>query len=193
MVLHLKIITVKLFFRSSLVEMITRPVDKNRPWDEIKQCDRCQGVAVKTGQQCKRSTCKIAQYCFSHLKTVLGLEVKDTERFGRGLFTKIPRKRGDTICNYDGNHLSAEELDLRYPINSSKELSTYVLQVTKNLFLDARSTQSCVGRYINSCDSNKGICNARFSVYKKQVTIKATKNIKPNEQIFIAYGPNYKF
>ena len=67
------------------------------------------------------------------------------------------------------------------------------------MLIDARSTQSALGRYVNSClKKNKGDCkgnNAKFSISHRTnpptVWVKATKNISAGSEIYIPYGRGY--
>ena len=96
------------------------------------------------------------------------------------------------MCDYTGKYKSTEEW------NSGNE-GDYGLHLTKNLVLDARSTQSAIGRYANNCrnsDKKKNNCkgrNAKFVINQstKTVSIKATKNIPAHSEIFISYGTAY--
>ena len=59
---------------------------RNDPNTEIK-CTRCKYSATRRGHtfRCSRTTCKIGGYCFAHLKTLFGLEVKQSTIPGAGL------------------------------------------------------------------------------------------------------------
>ena len=77
--------------------------------------------------------------------------------------------------------------------------SDYGIALNKHLVLDARSTQSALGRYANSCrraDQQAGHCrgnNARIVHNSRNHTVRlrAVKTIPANDEVFIAYGRQF--
>lgn len=159
----------------------------------ITECAQCKGKTKTTGARCKRTTCKIADYCYQHLASELNLQVKKSAipGAGMGLFTLIDRKKGENIIEYAGEKRAQAVFD--------KEPSVYGFSMNKNLVIDARSTQSSVARYANDCRaSNKRAkqcksSNSKFSKDTKhnKINIKATRNIKAGEEVFVSYGKGY--
>ena len=154
----------------------------------MRECNRCLSITGKE-KRCKRTTCKTANHCYQHLISEFGLRVKESgiQGAGMGLYTTRDVSINSNICAYAGDILSLDELDRRYPDDDG----VYVLQLTKNTSIDARSTQSCLGRYANSCDNSADACNVRFSKYRGVVSLKATKNISANTELLIKYGRDY--
>jgi len=63
---------------------------------------------------------------------------------GLGLYTMKAIPKGAKICDYTGKLVSAKAW------NDGGE-GEYGLHINKNTVLDARSTQSALGRYANDC------------------------------------------
>jgi hypothetical protein len=155
----------------------------------IIECDRCE-AKTKNGQRCKRRTCSTNPYCFQHTKSILNLVVKKSNipKANKGLFTTIDVKKGQNIVPYTGEILNQNQLDSRY----GNGQADYTFKVNNNdRYIDARSTKSSIGRYANT---NPGHNNASFSIDNRnqKVNIKASKNIKKDGEVYVAYGRNYK-
>jgi hypothetical protein len=101
-------------------------------------------------------------------------------------------KKGAKIADYTGDLVSIQDW------NEGGE-GDYGVQINKREVLDGRSTQSALGRYANHCrtaNKKRGSCrgnNARFSINtkKKTVSLKATRSIPANSEIFVSYGRQY--
>ncbi len=99
-------------------------------------------------------------------------------RTGLGLFTADPIARGRCVVEYTGCVLSKEE---EYTSNSK-----YLFEVNRNKTIDGRG-KSNIARYINhSCRPNCEIEISRGRVY-----VMAKRAIKPGEELFYDYGPEY--
>ena len=68
-----------------------------------------------------------------------------------------------------------------------------MLEVKKDLYIDARDTNSGLGRFVNT---KRGHNNTKFSVSHRNgistVWIKATRRIPPDTEIFVPYGLGYE-
>ncbi len=156
------------------------------------ECVRCI-AQTKKGARCKLRTCRIADYCSIHAKSILQLGVKPSPVSGYGLFTYADIPKDRKICEYKGVNISQEEYDTGNGI--------YGVEIPRGRVIDAKSTQSCLARYINDCRySNRraGTCagiNARFSLKTVRgvttVNIKSTKRIPAGSEIFLKYGAKY--
>ena len=164
----------------------------------IRDCDRCISNTI-AGNRCKRTTCKIGKYCAQHLSRELGVCVKKSNipKAGFGLFatkdflvtpTQIRQKKFPKLCKYEGEVINYEELQKRY----GNDLAPYTLQVNKDKYIDARSTQSSVARYINSNTApgikKKYVANAKFT---QNQWVVLTKSVKKGEEFFLSYGKGY--
>lgn len=113
-------------------------------------------------------------------------EVKKStiKKAGNGLYALKDIKKGDTIGDYKGVVLNEKQF------NNQKEMSMYVLFVTKNHYIDAKDPKkSNYTRYINH--SSKPNCVFVTSNRWKTAKVKAIKNIKTGEELFLDYGPDY--
>lgn len=176
------------------------------------RCMRC--VARKGGVQCRRTTCYTLPYCWQHLKLVAHLRVGRTtlkdpstgRRFKfRGLFAcdaknpgGIVFRRNDIISPYVGELLSAQELDARY---SEDELAPYVdvveVGMDGDMYIDGacmRGVASLANDAINgsTCTTQKCRNNSFFfSGDGNYPQLKALRNIRDGDEIFVAYGDEY--
>ena len=156
----------------------------------VRECVQC-AAATKTGARCKNITCLYGEFCSVHTKQLFDLAIKPSniKEAGKGLYTLIAIKKGTNIAKYTGKMMSDEEFEANP--------SPYGLEVKKNRLIDARSTQTGLARYANSCrkgDKCKGN-NSKFSISHRTnpptVWLKATKNIKAGDEVFVPYGKRY--
>ena len=158
----------------------------------VRECVRCM-ARTKNGQRCKRRTCVYAKYCSQHARSILGLYLAKSgiPNSGRGLFTSRQIEKNSRICDYTGLLMNLNDY-----INDK---SYYGISITKDLILDARSTQSALGRYTNHCrntNRNNGHCrgnNARFKINRRNrtVCVQSIKRIYAGNEVFVAYGKGY--
>ena len=134
--------------------------------------------------------------CSQHLKSKLGLEVKDSRipNAGEGLFTTIDRRKGEDICTYSGDVILEIDTDDEDYVPYS---GAYVVQVKKGVLIDAAKTNS-EGRYINAArnaivDGKKLHNNVQmvYNARKRVVNIRAKKKIKAGSELYMGYGTGY--
>lgn len=112
---------------------------------------------------------------------------------GMGLWAERNFKRGDIIVIYDGEKISWKECERR---NQAQEgYGSYYLFISKRICIDAQYTIWAKGRYANDA---AGLCriaglrnNSNYEIIKGNVFIKASRNIKAGEEIFVSYGRSY--
>jgi hypothetical protein len=154
----------------------------------IRECDQCSFIKAN-GERCKNRTCTTHPFCWQHLKKEHGLRVKPSTiaGAGHGLYTTRDIKNNSKIASYTGDILTKEQLQQRYPGNT---LGAYTLMQHGNKYVDARSTQTAVGRYANACDKpgSRVRCNAKLT---KAATLKSVKKIKAGDEVFVPYGRDY--
>ena len=116
---------------------------------------------------------------------------------GNGLFLLEPVKRGERITCYSGKRIT------RSQARDSKSL--YIVQISKNIFLDAQGPDHFAGKFINCGRKAKRGINARLSAANtynvckrtqiKWISIFATCDINASVshpvEIYIDYGPDY--
>lgn len=80
---------------------------------------------------------------------------------GFGLFANRNFKAGEIVTTYEGELKSETEV-----MEMDDETSTYVLNVGKGVYIDAKDKRSCYGRYINSTpgDPNVEFVSSDFSL-----------------------------
>ena len=146
-------------------------------------CVQCE-AKTQDGTRCKRNTCRTSDYCFQHLQKIKGLGVKPSNipMGGLGLFTTVARKKGSKVANYTGTV-------------SARPKGLYSVAISKGKFMNSESTQNAVGRYANTCrKKDKSACkgnNAKFSVHRGQVALKATRRVPAGQEVYVSYGRGY--
>lgn len=132
-------------------------------------------------------------YCLDHCMDYFGVTVLPSTipGAGLGLFAVRPFAKGDCICVYSGEQLTAAQLNARY----GEETAVYVLQITKDLYIDAIALDSGMGRFANSAYKTTKKNNARFAICKRQAIIRATTTINGSKtspvEILVPYGAAY--
>ncbi|MER3499032.1 MAG: SET domain-containing protein-lysine N-methyltransferase [Chitinophagaceae bacterium] len=108
---------------------------------------------------------------------------------GKGLFTRVPIKKGERIVEYKGRITSWKE------VSHDEGTNGYIFYVSKNLVLDAKPFKKALARYANDANGLHRVPgiknNATYEVDKGHVYIKATKNIQAGSEILVDYGKEY--
>lgn len=151
------------------------------------QSEQCVGTA-KNGNQCRKRCVIGVNLCWQHLLKEKQVRIKDSQ-FGKGLFAMNKRKEpnevifrnNQTIVQYNGEIIDREELIERYGNNTAP----YTVQVREDEYSDG-SCRRGVGTLVNHATGNR--VNARFSYGRNGIQIKATKNIRNGQEIFINYN-----
>ncbi len=170
--------------------------------DDVKfqgdlETNRCQGIC-KNGQQCKRNVTIGLPYCWTHLESNKHLKIKKSTipDAGQGVFAKDKLKQQehkpvfkskDLITPYEGENITMQQKNQRY----GNHTGPYAVQKTQTSVEDAALKRG-IGSVINRGNRNK-VPNAEFSydARRKQMNIKARKNIYDNDEILIPYGNRY--
>ncbi len=99
---------------------------------------------------------------------------------GQGLFSLVTLQRGDTIGPYLGEIITDAQSERRPYIDSH-----YLLWVCRDCLIVGENYT----RYVNHSERP----NAQFVVSTrwKKARIEALKRIRPGEEIFIDYGPDF--
>jgi hypothetical protein len=161
--------------------------------------ERCIGTS-KTNQRCRRLVTIGINQCFQHMSN---LKIKSSmiDNAGKGLFAynksrpndAILFKPNDKIVDYLGDRIDNNELNQRY----GDHTAPYALKINNNLYIDP-ATRRGIGSLANKPDNNNPNpllrqSNAKFSVNARNHTasLKATKNIRNNQEILTSYGRAY--
>jgi hypothetical protein len=165
----------------------------------IFQCqlnsEQCLGI-TKTGNRCNRRCVSPFDFCHTHLKYKYNLIIKPSliPNSGKGLFAYDNKKQENEIvfpnksliCEYRGELLPRTVIDQRY----NQYTAPYAVQISNQYVIDPACKRG-IGAFINTNNANQ--LNARFSVNMRNrtVSIKATKNIRNGQEIYLAYGNDY--
>lgn len=150
-------------------------------------CARCHATK-KDGEQCTRRTCKYEKYCFQHNKSIRGTEIKKSSipSAGDGLYVTRDFKKGERIASYDGDVVTYSEY-------ASRPVGSYGLGLSNNQVIDASSTQSSMGRWVNSPRRTKKRSNSIFEEVpgSNKGYIRATRNLRAGTEVLVGYGSGY--
>jgi SET domain-containing protein len=112
---------------------------------------------------------------------------------GKGLFTKTAIKKGEIVCEYEGEKVTWKECLRRNEGQTGK--GAYYFHITDKNCIDAQHTLWAMGRYANDASGFsrvKGLRNnAAYEVIKGKPYIIALRTIKEKEEIFVSYGKEY--
>lgn len=104
---------------------------------------------------------------------------------GKGVFSLIPIKKGDTIGSYIGRYMNDKEFD-----SGKHENNHYILHICKDCYIDAEDLKrSNYTRFINH--SKKPNCRFVVSTRYKTARVEALRNIKIGEELYLDYGPEF--
>lgn len=110
---------------------------------------------------------------------------------GLGLFTDTLIKKGEKVIEYLGEIITWAEAEKR----DEKGKGGYVYYITKYYCIDAYRFPQHLARYANDARGvrrKKGIRNnSSYDTRGRRGYIVASRNIKPGEEIFVWYGPDY--
>jgi len=158
---------------------------------QSKQCED----STKNNKRCKHYCVIGSPYCYVHLMYKHSLRIKESTipEAGLGLFAidaldsksnDIIFKKGKTIVKYSGEIIDKDELISRY----SNKTAPYTIQVSKNRYEDGSVVRG-VGSLANTKPNHN---NATISISNGTAKLKATKNIRNGDEIFLSYGKSYK-
>ena len=146
------------------------------------------------GQRCKNHTVIGTNICFSHLLYDKNLRIKQSNTVIGQKFAlnshkdnnEIIFKPNETIIFYGGDIINKRELDRRYD-NYTAPYGVRIRDVNGDeMFRDAACNRG-IGSLANHGTGNRE--NARFSFARDgTLNLKATKNIKNDNEIFINYN-----
>ncbi len=114
---------------------------------------------------------------------------------GKGLFTDSAIKRGEIVCEYQGEKLTWKECEARNAQLPGKQKGAYFFFINSKNCVDATYTLDTFGRYANDAkgpgkaDGLKN--NSHYQVIKGVPYIVAKRSIKAGEEILVGYGKEY--
>jgi SET domain-containing protein len=124
---------------------------------------------------------------------MLSIKKSQIPSAGNGLWAEKDFKRGEIIVKYEGEIISSRECERR---NQAQEgYGDYYFFLSKTKCIDAQHTLWAKGRYANDASGLTRVeglrNNARYEFVNKEVVIRASRNIKSGEEIFVSYGRSY--
>jgi SET domain-containing protein len=113
---------------------------------------------------------------------------------GKGLFTDTLIKRGEKVVEYTGDIITWKECERRNNLIKNG-VGAYYFYINSRKCIDAQYHLDSLARYANDANGFAKIPklknNARFEIIKGRVYIIASCNLKPGDEIFVAYGREY--
>ena len=110
-------------------------------------------------------------------------EVRQSPIEGRGVFATQTIPRGTSIGEYTGEYLTEDEVNRRYDDNTAGRASTFLFQVTDDLYIDAEREGGEM-RYMNhSCDPN-----CETEVVGTRVVIRTITTIPAGQELTYDYA-----
>lgn len=112
---------------------------------------------------------------------------------GKGLFTTHAIKRGEIVVEYTGELITWAECLRRN--DKMKGVGAYYFYISDRKCIDAQNTPDSLARYANDAAGFvrlEGVKNnCRYEVIKGKAFIVASRNLKPGDEIYVAYGKEY--
>jgi len=113
---------------------------------------------------------------------------------GDGLFSDTLIKRGEAIIEYTGEEVTWAECRRRNQ-KIKDGCGAYYFYISERKCIDAQHILDSLARYANDAAGLSRIegikNNSRYEIIKGKPYIIASRNIKPGEEIFVAYGRAY--
>jgi len=125
--------------------------------------------------------------------TMLYVKKSKLPNAGKGLWTNSEIKKDEVVCEYEGEKITWKECLKRN--ENQKGFGAYYFYVNAKNCVDAQHTLWVLARYANDAAGFgrvKGLRNnCKYEVRKGKPYIVATRNLKPGDEIFVAYGKEY--
>ncbi len=111
------------------------------------------------------------------------IQVRQSGVHGKGVFARQDIAKGETIIEYIGEIITAQEAEDRHPHDPQDPNHTFYFQIDEDRVIDALHGGNS-SRWINHCCSP----NCKPEVEEGRVFIKAKKNILAGEELNYDYG-----
>ena len=148
-------------------------------------CPQCTGT-TKTGDRCRRTTCRYAPFCAAHKAFRVGdSTIPDA---GKGAFAARALKRGDTVGDYTIATLAQTEVEFLETYPDKRATHTAKIDDTYYTSLGTgKRTHNAIGMANRAPKGRRN--NARILASGRVV---ASKKIPMDSEIFLAYGSSYR-
>lgn len=163
------------------------------------QCVQC-AQHKPNGQRCRGRTCIGTPYCWIHLlhRHHLRIKASNIPGAGKGLFVMskdhgqddIVFRKDSVIIEYDGEKVTASELDRRYG-----EVRTAPYGLQEGDYVEDGACRRGVGTVANHGHPRR-LSNARFYRSRQAPRVfrlKATRHIRNGREVLVDYGDDYTF
>lgn len=158
-------------------------------------CTQCTTIRAN-GERCRRTVCIGTPTCWQHSMIDYGVKTRlsTIPGAGIGLFAVRIIYEGELIVPYDGENITRECLDMRYPNDGT---GPYSVAAADNIIKDAACQRSlgsmANGLFENGASLPEDHHNAIIIENNEGLWLRATKDIEEDEEIFVFYGPEYQF
>lgn len=157
------------------------------------RCGRCDSVKVN-GERCRNRVCFGYPTCWIHTIQTFGVRIRPSPGRGKGLFATKRFASGEWICPYNGEAITRNCVDSRYPGDLT---APYTTRVNNNLYQDAACMRG-IGSMANGKFTRGGVSrrvqehNAVISRRRTGLWLKARRVIHVDREIFVHYGTEYR-
>ncbi|CAB4013048.1 SET domain-containing [Paramuricea clavata] len=154
----------------------------------IRKSQRCIANTLKD-KQCRKRTAHTPK-CWIHLAKQDNLRIKPSRIIaaGKGLYTwKKSIPRGKIIGRYTGRKLTRKQIDQRYGENTA----TYAVCNPRGRCIDATYTTDGAPRFANDARKTPFKNNSKIKAGRRIFNLKASKSIRPHQEILTSYGNEY--
>ena len=149
-------------------------------------CPQCTGT-TKTGDRCRRRTCRYAPFCAAHKAFQVGDSTLPNA--GKGAFAPRALKRGETVGDYTIATLVQTESEFLEIYPDKQATHTTKIDDTYYTALGTgKRTHNAIGIMANRAP--KGRRNSARILASGRVV--ASKGISKGSEVFLAYGSSYR-
>lgn len=174
--------------------MPSRITFSNNQFDCHIECGQCTQIK-RDGNRCRNRVCYGFPLCWIHNQSEFGVRIRNSNipNAQKGLFATKPFARGNWICPYNGEHIDANCINLRY---AEEETAPYASEKDDGGFQDGACSRG-IGNLANGIFNNDGTSkpiNRHNSILvdrEGELWLRATKRIQPNQEIYTFYGNEY--
>ena len=147
-------------------------------------CPQCTST-TKTGDRCKRTTCKWAPFCASHKAYRVG--PSEIDGAGRGAFAVRDMKKGSTIGSYV--IATVKQTEAQFTDEHPSGRATHTAKIGSHYYTAlgaGNRTQNQVGMFNTA--SKGGRNNAKLLASGRVV---ASRGVKKDSELLLTYGSSY--
>ena len=138
---------------------------------------------------------KRVEYAKSQVFTQRDVYLHCTEKAGLGVFTREPMLKGTVITKFEGNRITALDVD---KLKKQKHPSLrYVYQLNKNAFIKGITDpveDKGLGSFVNNGGKNRQADNnCEFCVINNEVFVRSVRDILAYRELYVPYRCGYSW